>query len=104
MVEHFWRHVVGCPDDLSLLGSLHLFAHVFVPPERESEVDEHDVPGDVVDHHEVLEFEVAVGHLLRVHVPDRNHHLGKYGLGLALAEHLLRTKTVIEFTSFAKTD
>ena len=101
MGQYFGGDVVGGADDLALLGLGHLLAHAALPAEGESEVDEHDVPGEAVDHHEVLELEVAVGHLLRVHVAHRAHHLPEQVEGLPLREYLLRAQPVVQLPALA---
>lgn len=67
----------------------------------ESEIDERDIPGLVIFHEKILQFQVAMRYLLSMHILYGVHHVPEYYLGLFFGERVGVTETGEEFSPLA---
>lgn len=103
-LEDLGRDVVGSADQGVLALLLHqLLPQIFVPLEGQSEVDEHEVQGLVVDQQEVLGLEVAVHNLVLVAVVDDADHLREERPSVGLREVALPLQPAEQLAALAET-
>lgn len=100
--EDLWRHVVSGAYNFVGAHVLHFLAHVVVPLEGKSEVDEGDGVVVFVVEEEVLGLEVAVADLLQVQVLHRLQHLHENLTRFLLRKAALLVQAVEQLAPFAE--
>ena len=100
--EHFWSHVVGSPNKTTRFDDILLF-HVFLPPEAQTKVDQHQVKTFLTHEDEILGLQVTVSHMVLMQVVDSLHHLRKQFSRIAFREVTLLLQPLEQLASLAIT-